>query len=300
MLLEEIYMRLGFIGFGEVGFEMAKGYRNEGLAGILAYDVMQNHPVYGPLVQERVQASGVNLVSTPEEVLQQVDVVIVAVPGDKALQTAKSLSPILKASTLYVDVSASSPEVKRNIWDEIKGAEVAFVDGAMLGPLPVYQHKVPTLVSGNGSDRFIELMQPYHMDLEKVSDTPGEATGIKLVRSIFMKGLPALFVEVLEAASIMKVDHLVLKSLSTTMNACSFEQTFNRLVTGSSVHAERRAHEMENVIAMLESINVKPTMSKATFERLHWLASKNLKEKFGGKTPKEWKEVVDAWEQDKA
>lgn len=291
-------MKLGFVGFGEVGFEMAKGYRNEGLEGILAYDIMQSHPVYGPLVQERVQASGVTLVSSPEEVLQNVDVVIVAVPGDKALQTAKSISPLLQKSTLYVDVSASSPEVKRNIWEEIKGAEVAFVDGAMLGPLPVYQHKVPTLVSGNGSDQFIELMKPYHMDLEKVSDTPGEATGIKLVRSIFMKGLPALFVEVLEAASLMKVDHLVLKSLATTMNACSFEQTFNRLVTGSSVHAQRRAHEMENVIAMLESINVKPTMSKATFERLNWLASKNLKEKFGGKTPKEWQEVVTAWEAD--
>lgn len=288
-------MKLGFIGFGEVGFEMAKGYRQEGLEGILAFDVMQGHPVYGALVQERVQASGVTLVTTPEEVLQSVDVVIVAVPGDKALQTAKSLGSLLKKSTVYVDVSAASPEKKRNIWEVIKGAEVAFVDGAMLGPLPVYQHKVPTLVSGSGSDQFIELMKPYHMDLEKVSDAPGEATGIKLVRSIFMKGLPALLVEVLEAASLMKVDHLVLKSLATTMNACSFEQTFNRLVTGSSVHAQRRAHEMENVIEMLESMNIKPTMSKATFERLNWLASKNLKEKFSGKTPQAWQEVVAAW-----
>jgi 3-hydroxyisobutyrate dehydrogenase-like beta-hydroxyacid dehydrogenase len=187
--------------------------------------------------------------------------------------------------------------VKRGIWAAIQDKEVAFVDGAMLGPLPLYQHKVPTLVSGNGSEQFLQIMQPYHMDLERVSDVPGEATGIKLVRSIFMKGLPALFVEVLEAASIMKVDHLVLKSLAATMNACSFEQTFNRLVTGSAIHAERRAHEMVNVIEMLKSINVSPTMSQATHERLTWLASKKLKEKFGGKTPKEWQEVVTAWEQ---
>jgi hypothetical protein len=106
-----------------------------------------------------------------------------------------------------------------------------------------------------------------------------------------------LFIEALEAASLMKVDHLVLKSIASTMNASSFEETFNRLVTGSAVHAERRAHEMKNVIEMLEGINVSPTMSKATFERLMWLASKNLKEKFGGKTPKDWHEVVTAWEQ---
>jgi len=196
-----------------------------------------------------------------------------------------------------VDVSASSPEVKRKIWEEIKNTEVMFVDAAMLGPLPVYQHKVPMLVSGSGSDLFMQVMKPYGMDFEKVSDIPGEATGIKLVRSIVMKGLPALFIEALEAASIMKVDHLVLKSLAASLNACSFEQTFNRLITGSAIHAQRRAHEMLNVIEMLEGIKVKPTMSKATFERLSWLASKNLKEKFGGKTPKEWREVVSAWEQ---
>ena len=290
-------MKLGFIGFGEVGFEMAKGFKGAGLEEILAFDVMQDHPVYGKLVHERVRTSGVKLLSSPEEILSNIDVAIIAVPGDKALQTAQGISRFLKKSTLYADVSASSPEVKRNIWKEIETAGVSFVDAAMLGPLPVYQQRVPTLVSGNGSDQFIELMAPYGMDLEKVSDVPGEATAIKLVRSIFMKGLPALFVEVLEAASIMKVDHLVLQSIATTMNACSFEQTFNRLVTGSAIHAERRAHEMENVIDMLESIQVKPTMSKATHERLSWLASKKLKEKFGGQTPKEWRTVVEAWEQ---
>jgi 3-hydroxyisobutyrate dehydrogenase-like beta-hydroxyacid dehydrogenase len=290
-------MKLGFIGFGEVGFEMSKGFKSEGISDILAYDVMNGHPVYGALLQERVKITGVTLVDSPQEVLQSVDVIIAAVPGDKALQTVQGIKMYLKKGTIYADVSASSPEVKRKIWDEIEDAEVGFVDGAMLGPLPVHQHKVPTLVSGSGSDRFIQLMQPYHMKLEKISDTPGEATGIKLVRSIFMKGLPALFIEVLEAASLMKVDHLVLKSLATTMNECSFEQTFNRLVTGSAIHAERRAHEMLNVIEMLESLHVKPTMSKATHERLTWLASKKLKEKFGGKTPREWQEVVAAWEQ---
>jgi 3-hydroxyisobutyrate dehydrogenase-like beta-hydroxyacid dehydrogenase len=290
-------MKLGFIGFGEVGFEMSKGLKASGLQDISAYDVMQDHAVYGKLIRERIQISGVVLVTSPAEVLHRADVVIVAVQGEKALETAKGLKPQLKKGTLYVDVSASSPEVKRNIWEEIKGSEVSFVDGAMLGALSLFQHKVPTLVSGNGSDRFMQLMKPYGMDLERISDVPGEATGIKLVRSIVMKGMASLFLEALEAASLMKVDHLVLKSISTTMNAGSFEQLFNRMVTGSAIHAERRAHEMQNVIEMLQGLQVKPTMSKATYERLMWLASKKLKYKFGGKAPKEWQEVVKAWEQ---
>ena len=289
-------MKLGFIGFGEVGYEMAQGFGSAGLTGILAYDVMQDHPVYGKLVSDRARAAGVTLCAAAQTMLESVDVVIVAVPGGKALETAGSQKNLLRPGMVYADVSASSPETKKQIWEELKETGVLFVDGAMLGSLPLYQHKVPTLVSGNGSDLFIEKMRPFGMDLEKVSDTPGEATAIKYVRSIFMKGLPALLVEVLEAASVMKVDHLVLQSIAATMNACPFEETLNRLVTGSAIHAERRAHEMENVVEMLESINVKPTMSKATQERLSWLAGKKIKEKFAGKTPKEWQQVVKAWE----
>lgn len=289
-------MKLGFIGFGEVGYEMTTGFKGAGIEDVFAYDVMQNHEVYGKLIHERAEKSGATLVTSPQEVFDQVDVVFVAVPGAKALETAKGLKTLLTSSTLYVDVSASAPAVKQSIWEEIKDTGTSFVDGAMLGSLPLYKNKVPTLISGNGCDLCLNLMQEYGMNLEKVSDTPGDATGIKFVRSIFMKGLPALLVEVLEAASTMKVDHLVLKSLADTMNACTFEQTLNRLVTGSAIHAERRAHEMKDVISMLESINVEPTMSKATAERLTWLASKKLKEKFGGKTPKEWKEVFQAIE----
>jgi len=288
-------MKLGFIGFGEVGFEVSRGLKEEGLVGIVAYDVLQNDSVKGNLIKEHASIADVTLLESPKAVLDCVDVVIVAVPGTFALETAKQLKPHLRKGLLYVDVSAASPEIKRRIADELTETEILFVDGAMLGSLPLYKHKVPMLISGNGSDLFINLMKDYHLKLDKISDVPGEATGIKFVRSIFMKGLPALFVEVLEAAALMKVDNLVLESLASTMDACPFEETFNRLVTGSAIHAERRAHEMESVIEMLESLNVEPTMSKATAERLTWLASKKLNEKFGGKTPKTWQEIIVAW-----
>lgn len=289
-------MKLGFIGFGEVGYEMSKGFRSAGIEVILIYDVAQEDTVYGALIKERVHSSGVTMVSSPQEVLDNVEVVFVAVPASNALATAKEIRPYLKETMLYIDVSASSPDVKQAIWNEIKGTGIYYVDAALLGALSLYQHRVPTLASGNGSDLFIKLMLPFGMNIEKISNNPGEATGIKYVRSIFMKGLPALLIEVLEAASIMKVEHLVLKSLASTMNSCSFEQTLNRLITGSAIHAERRAYEMESVIAMLEGLNLKPTMSIATVEKLRWLASKNLKEKFGGKTPEDWRDVVEAWQ----
>lgn len=290
-------MILGFIGFGEAGFELSKGLKGAGLKDIVVFDPMHRDAVYGKLIQERIQDSGVTGKSSAKDVLDVADVVIVAVPGDKALAAAQQLVPFLKAETLYVDVSASSPDTKLQIWKAIQLTGLAFVDAAMLGPVPVHKHKVPILASGTGADRFMKVMQPYGMQIEKVSEIAGEATAIKLVQSIFMKGLQALLIELLEAGSALNVADLVLKSLQGVMNSGPFEPTVNRLVTGSAIHAQRRAHEMKNVIELLESANIKPTMSTAIYERLSWLASKNLRQRFGGKPPDTWQEVISACEQ---
>ena len=47
---------------------------------------------------------------------------------------------------------------------------------------------------------------------------------------------------------------------------------------------------------MLNGLGIQPTMAQATHERLNWLASKNIKEKFNGKTPASWQQVVEAWQ----
>ena len=102
-------MKLGFIGFGEVGFEMSKGFGVAGLEGILAYDVMLGDPVYGTVLAEKVQQSGVTMCPSAQAVLESSEVVIVAVPGGKALETAKQLKQWLKSGMIYADVSASLP-----------------------------------------------------------------------------------------------------------------------------------------------------------------------------------------------
>jgi 3-hydroxyisobutyrate dehydrogenase-like beta-hydroxyacid dehydrogenase len=290
-------VKLGVIGFGEAGFELSRGLKGEGLEDILAFDALQDDPVYGKLVQERVRNSGVMLAHSAKELLETANVILAAVQGDKALQVAQQSAPFLKTGKLYVDVSASSPETKRRIWETIRATGVCFVDAAMLGPLPTFKHQVPILASGNGADAFVKAMQPYGMKIQKVSEIAGEATAIKLVQSIFTKGLCALLIELLEAGSILKIDHLVLKTIVDFMNAASLETMINRLVTSSAIHAERRAHEMEAVVELLESVNVEPTMAKAIHERLNWLESKKLKQKFGGKSPASWQDVVAAWEQ---
>ena len=193
-------MKLGFIGFGEVSFEISRGLKTEGLQDIIAFDPLRNDPKFGSLVQDRAATAGVTLLKTPAEVVAVADVIIAAVPGSKALQAAESIVGELAKGKIYADVSTSSPTAKQKIASFIEPTGARFVDGALMGGLTLQQHKVPTLVSGSGASQFIQIMTPYHMALEKVSDKAGDAIAIKLIRSVYMKGVASLEVEMLEAA----------------------------------------------------------------------------------------------------
>jgi 3-hydroxyisobutyrate dehydrogenase-like beta-hydroxyacid dehydrogenase len=288
-------MKLGFIGFGEVGFEISRGLNKEGLSGIVAYDPLWIDQQCGKLMNQRAQEAGVILLDTPTAVAKQSDVIIGAVPGSEALKAAMDAIPPLDNGKIYFDVSTSSALTKKKIAEAVRAKRSFFVDGAMMGPVSVQKHKVPTLISGSGCDKLIPLLTRYHMSLEKVSDIPGDAISIKLVRSIYMKGVASLAVEMLEAAAKLKVETLVLKSISGTMNATPFVETLDWLIPATAIHARRQAHEMVDVTEMMKEIGVEPTMTEATTKRLQWLVGKNLKEKFREKKPCRWEDVVQAW-----
>jgi 3-hydroxyisobutyrate dehydrogenase-like beta-hydroxyacid dehydrogenase len=288
-------LKLGFIGFGEVGFELARGLKQAGLSDIFAFDPMADDSRYSPLVHGRAAEAGVELLSNPVEVVHATEVIIAAVPGSKALAVALALAPVLKQGQLYADVSTSTATSKRRMAEAIEVNGALFVDGALMGGLSMQHHKVPTLLSGNGSDAFIHFLSPYGMSLTKVSDTAGDAIAIKLIRSIAMKGLAALAVETLAAATKLGVETAVLRSIEDTLSAASFKDTLDWLITASAVHAERQVHEMNDVMLMMQEIGVEPTMTQGTARRLEWLAAKGYKEKFQGKKPHEWQEVADCW-----
>jgi 3-hydroxyisobutyrate dehydrogenase-like beta-hydroxyacid dehydrogenase len=184
--------------------------------------------------------------------------------------------------------------VKEQISDIVEKTRAAFVDVAMMGAVPIFLHRVPMLASGNGATLFKERMEPFEMRVTCIGDRPGQASAIKMFRSIFMKGLFALLLETLNATHRYNVDDAVLQSIAETMEKNSFLETVRLVVTRGVIHAERRAHEMEEVIKTLEGIDVPPTMSEATKEKLYWCTNLGLKEYFGGETPQSLSEVLNA------
>lgn len=282
-------LKIGFVGFGEAGYHIAKGLRQSGISSITAFDIK----VTGK-VRERASEAETRLVDTNRELAESCDIMLSAVTADQALIAAGQNAPHLTARHLYADVNSVSPGVKQAIARVIEGAGARFAEIAMMAPVPPYGHKVPMLAGGAGAPEFVEKLAPFGVSAEIVSREVGTAAATKMFRSIMVKGMEALITECVLGASRYNADERVFASLAETFPGIQWKELADYMVGRVVVHGERRAREMEEVAATLREIDVEPIMAQAIVRRMDWSVEAGLKQIFHGEAPKSYREVVDA------
>ncbi len=132
-----------------------------------------------------------------------------------------------------------------------------FADVALIGVVPSLGLAIPALASGAGAERFAELFRPLGMPVEVVGAQPGDAAGLKLLRSIFMKGIAAAAIEALEAARAAGAEDRVRGDIAGVLG----EPLLDRLLSGSRVHAARRVDEMQAAAAYARELGVEPRVA---------------------------------------
>lgn len=286
-------MRIGFIGFGEAAYCISSGLSDEGIRDSIAYDAMKDNATMGRLVKSRAAEAEVALMEDARSVVEQCDLLFVAVPSSHSLDIAKEVKSYLKEGQHYIDVSASTPTAKRKIWDVIKDKKVLFTDAAMLGSLPQDRHKVPITASGNGARAFLDTMSPYGMRISYLNAEPGAASAIKLVRSIYMKGVAALMYEMLQAADAYGICDDIVASISDSFDGIPFREHLDRLVIGTAIHAGRRGAELKGSIQMLEEIDVNAAMTIAAKHRHELLEEYRFNEVYALTKPKGYQDIIE-------
>ncbi len=282
-------MRIGFVGFGEAAYHIAKGLRQPGISSVVAFDIRVTDKV-----RQRAQETGTRLVEANQELAQSCDIMMSAVTADQALNAAEQNAPYLTAGHLYADLNSVSPGVKQSIARVIEGSGARFAEIAMMAPVPPYGHKVPMLAGGAGAPEFVEKLAPFGISAEIVSREVGTAAATKMFRSIIVKGLEALLTECVLGASHYNADERVFASLAETFPGIHWKQLADYMVGRVVVHGERRAREMEEVAATLREIDIEPIMAEAIVRRMDWSVEVGLKQLFGGEAPKSYRDVVDA------
>lgn len=291
--------KLGFIGFGEAGYHMSAGLKSEGFEHIAAYDKFWNIEPQSELILKRAKEIDVVLYPSLQELVENSDIILSAVSADMSLLLAREAKPFLNQDQIYVDLNATSPMTKEEV-DVIISPVALFVDCAVMGPVPPNKHKVPVSVSGKGARLFSEKMTPFGMNITLMDAPAGSASASKMFRSIFMKGFVVLLLEMLFAAHEYQVEDDVLGSVEKTLTAGPLLEVINGLVGRGVIHSERREHEMDEVIATIETIGVDGIMSRASKAKLNWVTKLGLKEYFKGVPPQDFHAIFTAIDQIKA
>ena len=286
-------LRVGFVGFGEAGERFARDLSQAGLKGIVAYSRSGAKAAPGDPIAERALEAGVRLVKTPRELCKHADIIIALTSGRAALATLRSLRAHLKPHHFYVDANATSAKAMEQAAALLNG-RAQFVDASLMGAVPLLGIKVPIFISGERAEELCQLLAPYGMNLRAVSPRPGAASALKLIRSVAFKGLAGVLLESLEAAHRYGMLDLVAADISGSFEGQSFMVNMKRYVCGTAAHAERRVHEMDDALELLDTLGAATCMSRASKAMLKDVVKLGLPEHFNHTEPDSMELVMDA------
>ena len=285
-------LSIGFIGYGEASYNISKGLHETSKPLIYAFDIMWPKQDTNNIIGNRAKECNVSLVPTMGELIEKADIILCATSAKSALSIAKLASEYLKPGKIYADINSASPMVKKQIDTVVSGTGADFVDCGVMDIIPPHRQKVPIAVSGSGARKFADFANSIGMNVTFINETAGSASTLKMLRSVFMKGLTSLLLEMLVPASKIGVEDKIMEYISKTFSGSTLEQLANLLINRTAVGASRRISEMKDVAATLKSLKVESFATEATIKRLEWVESLQLKDYFQGSVPKDYHEVL--------
>jgi 3-hydroxyisobutyrate dehydrogenase-like beta-hydroxyacid dehydrogenase len=244
--------RIAILGLGEAGGRIAADLI-AARADVRGYDPDPARAVRGltPTVDAASASAGC-------------DVVLSANTADAAVDAAEAALPGIAAGAVFADLNTGSRELKREIAKLVASSGALFADVALLGPIPLKGLGAPVLASGDGAQRFADLLGPLGMPVTVISEQPGDAAALKLVRSVFMKGLAASVVESMQAAEAIGYEDWLAGEIEAIIGTWRLE----RALEGSRAHAARRVAEMNAARGLLLQLGVEPHIATASGAQL--------------------------------
>lgn len=270
--------RIAFLGFGEAAGAFARGLDETAPVAITAYDVKTERGG-----QERdgkladYASAKVAGCPTHAEAFATAQAVFSLVTADQAFDAARAAAAHLAPGTLFLDANSCSPQTKQRSAAIVEAAGARYVDVAVMAPVYPLRHKTPLLISGPHAAAALDLARGLGLAAKDAEGDVGRASSIKLVRSIMMKGLEALSVELRLAGRKLGVEDVVLASLEQTYPGFGWDKRTGYMLERVMVHGLRRAAEMDEAAKMVAELGLPPGIVAATADLQRCVGELGLK-----------------------
>lgn len=191
--------------------------------------------------------------SAPGPWLESAERVLCCVTGAQAGPVLEAAAPHLRPDAVFADLTTASPATKRACAQTAASVGVRYVDTAIMGAISLNRVRTPLLAAGNGAEDFAALLSPLGGRVKIIEGgVAGDAISLKILRSVFTKGMEALAVELLMSAEKQGVRQKLYEQLSD-IDRSPLSDFLDMLVRTHVVHAGRRLHEVEDAAAELAS-----------------------------------------------
>lgn len=275
------FRRVAFIGFGEAGPAFATHLLAEG-SFVVAYDILSDDPDEAPAQRRKTEALGAELGDSAAAAARGAELVISTVTADQTVAAARSAAAGLGPGQIYLDLNSTSPARKREAAALIEASGASFVEGVAMDTVPLYGHRVPLLLAGAEASALATRLNGLDMRVEAVGGDIGRASSIKMLRSVLIKGMEALFVEAMLGAGRLGVQDRVIASLQTTLPGMDWQRLIGYHLSRVALHGRRRAAEMDAVAETLSELGVEPLMAEATARRQRGVVALDLATVYAG------------------
>ena len=253
---------IAFLGFGEAGraFQATLAAADPSLT-FAAWDVKLDGPDAGEM-RSAMAAAGVRVAGF-DTLLIEADWLFSAVTADQSLVALEAFLPSMRPGLLVIDINSVSPGRKRTTAERVRATGARYLDMAVMAPVHPKGHRTPVFVAGDIDEAALDRAG---FDWQRAGDDPGQATAIKMVRSVFVKGLEAITAEALLAAELSGCFDEIVASLSKSYPGLGWPDHATYVFDRTLTHGARRAAEMRESGATLDELGLLGTLARAVAE----------------------------------
>ena len=254
---------VGVLGIGEMGTAVAKLLHDNGVRVVTTLEGRSAK------TKANATAGGVEDLGSMEEVVRASDLILSILSSKVAAEVAHQAGEAARsvgAHPMYGEFNAIAPSTVQSINKDI-GDCMDVVDGGIVGG-PGNLPAATFYLSGPRASE-VAVISEFGFTTRVLGDVVGQASGMKLCYAGMTKGLSAMALDLLLAATALGVEESVLEQYKKSMPGVL--QFINRFVPGNPKRAVRRAEEMPEVAAMMDSLGFSGSIHRAAYERMKWL-----------------------------
>jgi 3-hydroxyisobutyrate dehydrogenase len=232
-------MHVAIIGCGEVGRCYGAALADAG------HCLSVCEPAPSAPATALVQRLGATLHAQIGPWLGEAQLVLSCVVGAASLEVALAALPHMAPAAVFADLTTADPADIRRAAIAAQRLGIGYADVAIMGAISLAGVKTPLLCAGVATEMVKTVLGSLGAPLRLLgSGSAGDAAALKILRSVFMKGLEALAIESFTAAKRLgKIDQL--HEALSDMNDTPLRDFLEALIRTHVVHAPRRLHEIE-------------------------------------------------------